>query len=521
MLDIVKEKPANTHASVTLCVGANTQDTDPDVPIIVRAIANAKLNGINVHAGVRNLANGNCAFETVLDSINTRESFGERFNGDPDFWRNIWMTEVENFGYNRWNGGLSEAQWRTEWDSLRMSRIYECQLGDLILPGIAHCTRKDILIFNTSPLAHHPVYVVEASMLLDKGANTEIPICLAYDQAHYEMLVPNTEKDVIETIRLKKEILEGNYSMTMKDLSETLDNEQYYSKSENGTYAEVLKSSLEKNTRKRKLTNTKQLPHLKPEEKVPEKHLRNCRTNEESTLRKKEETENKDDIVYKNKLEALSNLDENAEEVCLQSLEELKLITHTDRTKAQKRQYKKLMYHQKMSKETAEQKVARQEKERLVKANGKKKETVDQKLARQEKERLLKANGKKNETAAKKVARKEKERLLKADGKKKETADKKEARQEKNRLLQADGRKKETVDQKVARQEKERILQADAKKKETADQKIARQEKERLGKADAKKKETPAQAIKRKEREKLLKATARKNKTSKESSARN
>ena len=362
MLEILKEKPANTHASVRLCGGANTQGTDP---IIVRAIANAKSNGIDVHVGVRNLANGNCAFESVLDSINTRESFGERFNGDPDFWRNIWMTEVEKFGFNRWNGGLSEAQWRTEWDSLRMSRIYECQLGDLILPGIAHCTRKDILIFNTSPLAHHPVYVVEASRLLDQRANTEIPICLAYDQAHYEMLVPNTEKDVIETIRLKKEILEGNYSMTMKDLSETLDNEQYYSKSENITYAEVLKSSSQKNTRKRKLTNQKQLPHLEHEEKVAEKHdeinVSNWKKMEESILRKKEETENKDDIVYKNKLEALSNLDENAEEVCLQSLEELKLITHTDRTKAQQRQYKKLMYCQKISKETADQKVARQE----------------------------------------------------------------------------------------------------------------------------------------------------------------
>ena len=38
---------------------------------------NANAHGISLHAGVRNLANGNCAFETVIDSIYTRKSFPE------------------------------------------------------------------------------------------------------------------------------------------------------------------------------------------------------------------------------------------------------------------------------------------------------------------------------------------------------------------------------------------------------------------------------------------------------------
>jgi hypothetical protein len=70
-----------------------------------RAIENAKLHGIDLHPGVSNLANGNCAFETVIDSINTRSCFPETYDGTPDYWRRIWMTEVEQVAYRNWNGG--------------------------------------------------------------------------------------------------------------------------------------------------------------------------------------------------------------------------------------------------------------------------------------------------------------------------------------------------------------------------------------------------------------------------------
>ena len=128
--------------------GANFEQTNT---IIDRALASVKVHGINLHAGVENLANGNCAFETVIDSISTRSSFLEIFDGTPDYWRNIWMTEVESVGYEKWNNGLTRAQWSAGWDVLKQSGAYEYQLGDLVLPGIVHCVKKDIIIFNTSP----------------------------------------------------------------------------------------------------------------------------------------------------------------------------------------------------------------------------------------------------------------------------------------------------------------------------------------------------------------------------------
>ena len=45
-----------------------------------------------------------------------------------------------------------------------------------------------------------------------------LPICLGYDQSHFEALVPDTEDDIRKTILLKKEILSGNYSYKFTDV---------------------------------------------------------------------------------------------------------------------------------------------------------------------------------------------------------------------------------------------------------------------------------------------------------------
>ena len=132
-------------------------------PIVKKAIANGKFHGINLYQGVRNLANGDCAFESVIDSINTRSCYEDSFDGTPEYWRHIWMSEIEQIGFKKWNGGMSLQEWKAGFEMLKQPGTYECTLGDLVPAGIAHCTRKNILIFNTSPLAHSPIYVVSAS----------------------------------------------------------------------------------------------------------------------------------------------------------------------------------------------------------------------------------------------------------------------------------------------------------------------------------------------------------------------
>ena len=94
--------------------------------MIDRAITNAKYHDINVKTVNRTSGDGNCIFGSVLKNINSRDSFQEVYEGTEDYWRNIWMTEVENKAYRDWNCGYSELEWLEEWHKLKNSRYYEC-----------------------------------------------------------------------------------------------------------------------------------------------------------------------------------------------------------------------------------------------------------------------------------------------------------------------------------------------------------------------------------------------------------
>ena len=127
------------------------------------------------------------------------------------------MSEVEKIAFTDWNGNLSKQQWQEGFETLKQSGNYELSLGDLVPPGIAYCTRKNLLIFNTSPLAHSPIYVVPASTF-GGHCDTEIPVCLAYNQYHYQCLVPSSEEDIYKTVVLTNRYLSGEYDIKMEDI---------------------------------------------------------------------------------------------------------------------------------------------------------------------------------------------------------------------------------------------------------------------------------------------------------------
>ena len=95
-----KKKTKNNLLNLRLRGGARTENK---LKIVKNGVSNGKIHGINLHPGVENLGNGNCAFECVIDSINTREAFDDMYDGTPDNWRYIWMSEVENIAYENWN----------------------------------------------------------------------------------------------------------------------------------------------------------------------------------------------------------------------------------------------------------------------------------------------------------------------------------------------------------------------------------------------------------------------------------
>ena len=187
-------------------------------PMVEIAILNAKYHGINLHHGVPNLANGDCAIEAVTDNISTRPEFNKTFCGASDVNRRNWMQEAEELVFNFSGGaGMTEEEFRAQWDILKKSGTYEYDLGDFVLAAIAHCTKKDILIFNTRPDGpFDPIFVVSAAKLANRKANTKIPVLLAYNQVHFEGLVPDSHLDMEKTIELKEKYLRNEYFVKKK-----------------------------------------------------------------------------------------------------------------------------------------------------------------------------------------------------------------------------------------------------------------------------------------------------------------
>ena len=82
--------------------------------------------------------------------------------------------------------------------------------GDLMLPGIACGANKFLLIFNTNVNLHDPIYVVDPRKF-KVNPDTNIPIVLAYNLAHYESLHPSTEEDIQATMHLVQDYLNNTY----------------------------------------------------------------------------------------------------------------------------------------------------------------------------------------------------------------------------------------------------------------------------------------------------------------------
>ena len=112
---------------------------------------------------------------------------------------------------------------------------WDSTVGDLVIPGIAYTTKKNILIFNTNPnMGNSPISVVLANEFGGE-ADTEVrhqlfpyficfcmylqvPLLLWYTGSHYEGLVPGTEEDVLRCMELMQEYRGGTYSVTVSDI---------------------------------------------------------------------------------------------------------------------------------------------------------------------------------------------------------------------------------------------------------------------------------------------------------------
>ena len=221
--DVVKPPPAGQkpnskviHSVANLMTSSSVQPfsdvivavRDSVRPMVGMAIKVGDFYGLNLRPGIENKANGNCAIETCMDQLNFRPEFEQkRVLGEPQHCREKWFHEVERDG---WGTLLSEAyslaEWKEGWEWMRQPYRYQHRLGDMVLPGIAHCNSVDILVIYTTSQQHRSVDLVRADTLCGRPATAEAPIILAYNGDHYEGLLPADGNKIVE---FKRAMLRG------------------------------------------------------------------------------------------------------------------------------------------------------------------------------------------------------------------------------------------------------------------------------------------------------------------------
>ena len=188
--------------------------------MVQRAIASAERQGLTLIPGRANPASGNCAFEAPIFNLNDRTCFLENLPMSIDYYRRIWVTDMENRLFESpYNPGYTRNEWNAGWEKLKVDNVYEVDFfGDLVVPAIACGIRKNVLIFNTN--CNHPRTPISVIFPSQYGveATSRIPIILAYDMSHYESLHPADACAIENSINLVNSFKEGQYELTYKDL---------------------------------------------------------------------------------------------------------------------------------------------------------------------------------------------------------------------------------------------------------------------------------------------------------------
>ena len=161
--------------------------------MIRRAISSGSHHGINLDQGRMNKGDGDCAFESVLYNNNDRECFTEKYTFSIDYYRRIWMTDMQSKSMNNpdWNLSYSpETLWQG-FEEMKQTGVYERDFfGDMMLPAIAVGVHKIILVFNTNiDSPHDPISVISAANF-GGYVDSDIPIVLAYNLSHFESMHP-------------------------------------------------------------------------------------------------------------------------------------------------------------------------------------------------------------------------------------------------------------------------------------------------------------------------------------------
>ena len=131
--------------------------------MVETAVEVAAFHNIRGHPSIPNMAKGNCAFESCIDQINV--SRGGEFTGAGMFPDHKALRYKVVFDLASNAMAKTKFGYKTEdLNNLLVDGHWDSAVGDLVVPGIAYTTKKNILIFHTNPtLGNSPISVVLAS----------------------------------------------------------------------------------------------------------------------------------------------------------------------------------------------------------------------------------------------------------------------------------------------------------------------------------------------------------------------
>jgi hypothetical protein len=192
--------------------------------LVTQGKRSAARHGVRMEHGTPNEARGNCTYESVISNINDREDFSpdQKIELDPKQARVEWVTELQTAIAADYPDIIPDnvPDFNAEelWDKVKQDGVYEIPLiGDLVLNAIARGAKKVLLIFNTSPHAQDPIYVVEPERFGGER-DSDVPVCLVYNQVHYESMHPVMPQDVEKTQDLVSQYLDGTYQFKKADI---------------------------------------------------------------------------------------------------------------------------------------------------------------------------------------------------------------------------------------------------------------------------------------------------------------
>ena len=237
--------------------------------IVQRAIASGARHGIELVPGRANPAMGNCAFEAPIFNINDRSCFMEHLPMSINYYRRIWITDMENRLFNSpFNTGYTQSQWHAEWQKLKEDNVYEVDyFGDLVLPAISCGLKKVLLIFNTNiNFPRDPISVINPTDY-NVESDSNVPIVLAYNMSHYESIHPVNQTAIERSIELVNTYILGNYRFTHQDLESVVCLQDVPKIQENSEDNQM------KVTRARKVRKEVTVNRKKEEQRQPKKNV--------------------------------------------------------------------------------------------------------------------------------------------------------------------------------------------------------------------------------------------------------